>query len=135
MSNWEDQVVWSIPASDIPDINDLELIHWPDDTFSVRVETIYYFTEEKHAAAYFCGLLEAFTKWMEEQGRDTNVPVDVYPIFNKDSCRFNTIEEAYAFFRAMVTGIYDLGHRKKMAESLFGILPADADLNKKDDPE
>lgn len=98
------RVVWSVPAADIPEINDLELIQWEDGTWSVRVETIYEFRERDHEAAYYRSLLDAFTKWMEGQGRPTDEPVDLYPILSKGTVRFGSIEKTYAFFNRMIGG-------------------------------
>ena len=108
------ELVWGIISYDdlssqseatLYTMNDIELVRHKDTgEFSLSVETAYEFDDPK---PYLQGLLDAFTKWMVENGYDTNHKFHPYWHFsggyNIDT-HFKTVEEVYANFRLLVRG-------------------------------
>ena len=84
-------------------MNDIDLIYLKDEKkYIIGVETVYMFNSKEVEKEYFKTLLDKFTKWMEEQGYNTNSTLntydDMYEIFSgyiNINTHFNTIENAY----------------------------------------
>ena len=91
-------------------MNDIDLIYLKDENkYILGVETIYMFNSKESEKEYFKTLLDKFTKWMEEQGYNTNSTLntydDMYEIFSgciNINTHFNTIENAYRTFKLLV---------------------------------
>ena len=97
-------------------MNDIDLIYLKDEKkYILSVETAYMFNSKEAEKEYFKTLLDKFTKWMEEQGYDTNSTLnlygDMYEIFSGGiniNTHFNTIEDAYRTFKLLVNGYLTL---------------------------
>ena len=91
-------------------MNDIDLIYLKDEKkYILSIETIYMFNSKESEKEYFKTLLDKFTKWMEEQGYNTNSTLntydDMYEIFSgyiNINTHFNTIENAYRTFKLLV---------------------------------
>ena len=91
-------------------MNDIDLIYLKDENkYILSVETIYMFNSKEAEKEYFKDLLDKFTKWMEEQGYNTNSTLnscdDMCKIFTKGiniNTHFDTIEDAYRTFKLLV---------------------------------
>ena len=91
-------------------MNDIDLIYLKDEKkYILGVETAYMFNSKEAEKEYFKTLLDKFTKWMEEQGYNTNSTLnlydDMYNIFSGGiniNTHFNTIEDAYRTFKLLV---------------------------------
>ena len=91
-------------------MNDIDLIYLKDEKrYILGVETAYMFNSKEAEKEYFKVLLDKFTKWMEEQGYNTNSTLntydDMYEIFSgyiNINTHFNTIENAYRTFKLLV---------------------------------
>ena len=97
-------------------MNDIDLIYLKDEKkYILSVETAYMFSSKEAEKEYFKTLLDKFTKWMEEQGYNTNLTLnpygDMYEIFSGGiniNTNFNTIEDAYRTFKLLVNGYLTL---------------------------
>lgn len=110
--------IWGIKANDdlsdsdanLYTLNDIDLIYLKDENkYVLSVETIYYFDEEKYKLKYLIKCLDAFTRFMNENGYDINKKpfwMDVFS-FNIDS-KFDSIEDCYAMFKMLVNGYCSL---------------------------
>lgn len=110
--------IWGIKANDdlsdsdanLYTLNDIDLIYLKDENkYVLGVETIYYFDEEKYKLKYLIKCLDAFTRFMNENGYDINKKpfwMDVFN-FNIDS-KFDSIEDCYAMFKMLVNGYCSL---------------------------
>lgn len=91
-------------------MNDINLIYLKDEKkYILGVETAYVFKSQEAERGYFRVLLHNFTKWMEEQGYNTNSSLnpygDVFEIFSGGiniNTEFDTIEDAYKTFKLLV---------------------------------
>ena len=91
-------------------MNDIDLIYLKDEKkYILGVETAYIFNSKEAEKEYFKVLLDKFTKWMKEQGYNTNSTLntydDMYEIFSgciNINTHFNTIENAYRTFKLLV---------------------------------
>ena len=91
-------------------MNDIDLIYLKDEKkYILGVETAYMFNSKEAEKEYFKVLLDKFTKWMKEQGYNTNSTLNPYgdmcEIFNgciNVNTHFNTIEDAYRTFKLLV---------------------------------
>ena len=91
-------------------MNDIDLIYLKDEKkYVLGIETVYMFNSKEAEKEYFKTLLDKFTKWMEEQGYNTNSTLntydDMYEIFSgyiNINTHFNTIENAYITFKLLV---------------------------------
>ena len=107
------EMVWGILSHDdlsgvteptMDSMTDLALIYWPGtDDYTLDIETIYDFNGKQAATEYLRTLLDAFSAWMQEQGRDTDAPLSMEIVFSGKN-RYKTIEQAYAHFRLQVLG-------------------------------
>ena len=73
------------------------------------------FDSKEAEKEYFKDLLDKFTKWMKEQGYNTNSTLnpygDMYEIFTSGiniNTKFDTIEDAYRIFKLLVNGYLTL---------------------------
>ena len=97
-------------------MNDIDLIYLKNEKkYILGVETVYMFNSKETEKAYFKDLLDKFTKWMKEQGYDTNSTLnpygDMYEIFTSGiniNSEFDTIEDAYRTFKLLVNGYLTL---------------------------
>ena len=97
-------------------MNDIDLIYLKDEKkYILSVETAYMFNSKESEKEYFKTLLDKFTKWMKEQGYNTNSTLnsygDMYEIFTKGiniNTHFDTIEDAYRTFKLLVNGYLTL---------------------------
>ena len=97
-------------------MNDIDLIYLKDKKkYILGVETAYMFNSKEAEKEYFKTLLDKFTKWIEEQGYNTNSTLntydDMYEIFSgyiNINTHFNTIENAYRTFKLLVNGYLTL---------------------------
>ena len=97
-------------------MNDIDLIYLKNEKkYILGVETAYMFNSKEAEKEYFKTLLDKFTKWMEEQGYNTNSTLntydDIYEIFSgciNINTHFNTIEDAYRTFKLLVNGYLTL---------------------------
>ena len=91
-------------------MNDIDLIYLKNEKkYILGVETAYMFNSKETEKEYFKVLLDKFTKWMEEQGYNTNSTLNPYDdmceIFTKGiniNTHFDTIEDAYRTFKLLV---------------------------------
>ena len=91
-------------------MNDIDLIYLKDEKrYILGVETVYMFNSKEAEKEYFKDLLDKFTKWMKEQGYNTNLTLnlydDMYEIFSGGiniNTHFNTIEDTYKTFKLLV---------------------------------
>ena len=97
-------------------MNDIDLIYLKDEKkYVLGVETVYMFNSKEAEKEYLKTLLDKFTKWMEEQGYNTNSTLnlydDMYKIFSGGiniNTKFDTIEDAYRTFKLLVNGYLTL---------------------------
>lgn len=89
-------------------MNDLSLVHWKEtNDYTVEIETSYGFDSHDEAKAYLEALLGAFTKWMHEQGYNTEHYFHPHWHFSEGyniNTHFETIEEVYGNFKLLVRG-------------------------------
>ncbi len=85
-------------------MNDIDLIYLKkEDKYSFGLETIYYFEEEEHKLKYLRECLDAFTKFMVENGYNTDVKPHWWDVFgNGMNTHFDSIEECYGMFKMLV---------------------------------
>ena len=116
--------IWGLKAYDdlsncdanLETMNDIDLIYLKDEKkYILSVETEYMFNSKESEKEYFKTLLDKFTKWMEEQGYNTNSILspygDMYEIFSGGiniNTHFNTIEDTYRTFKLLVNGYLTL---------------------------
>lgn len=87
-------------------MNDID-IYYDRDTkqYSLGVETIYMFDDTQAEYAYYNSLLESFTKYMKENGLDTERNYCTFCSGLDLSLKADSIEELYARFKIAVTGL------------------------------
>lgn len=87
-------------------MNDIELIYLKDEKkYILGIETIFGFEKEEHKLEYLKSCLDAFTKFMMENGYNTEVRPHWYDVFGKGMSEyFDSIEECYGMFKMLVTG-------------------------------
>lgn len=87
-------------------MNDIELIYLKDeDKYILGLETIFGFDSEEDKLAYLNSCLEAFTKFMVENGYNVEMKPHWYDVFTGGmSEHFDSIEECYAMFKLLVNG-------------------------------
>lgn len=91
-------------------MNDIDLIYLKDEKkYILGIETIYEFEKEEHKLSYLEGCLDAFTKFMIENGYNTEAKLHWWDIFgNGMNTHFDSIEECYAMFKMLVNGYCNL---------------------------
>lgn len=117
--NYEDtfEFIWGIKADDdftsneanLHTMNDLDIIYDKKTSrYTINVETIYEFTNGVQGAKnYMFSLLEKLTRWMEQQGYNTNAEFKIYDVFTygiKGKREFESIEDLYKHFKFYVKG-------------------------------
>lgn len=89
-------------------MNDFDITYLEDEKkYVLSVETIYEFQNYEDKCKYLTAILMAFTKWMEDNHCDIRRSPDLYDLFEGGvniHTHFNSIEEAYGVFRALVAG-------------------------------
>lgn len=87
-------------------MNDID-IYYDRDTkqYSLGVETIYMFDDTQAECAYYNSLLESFTKYMKENGLDTERNYCTFCSGLDLSLKADSIEELYTRFKIVVTGL------------------------------
>lgn len=96
----------SNPEAGIYTMNDFDIVYYEHDKqYALSVETIYEFENPKDSYLYINGILMAFTKWMKTNLYSTEYKPNMYDLFTKGvniNSRFDSIEEAYGVFKALV---------------------------------
>lgn len=89
-------------------LNDIELLYDNrENKYWFEVKTVYMYDNPSAQYVYLKGLLDEFTKWMNENDCDTTLELPLWRVFAKGidiNTRFDSIEEAYAAFKMMVNG-------------------------------
>ena len=114
---YEDDVmkfIWGVKSwDDLTDsdaclytMNDIDLIYLKDENkYILGIETIFEFDKEEHKLGYLAGCLDAFEKFMVENGYNTEVKPYWSDVFMRGmSTHFDSIEECYAMFKLLVNG-------------------------------
>ena len=93
-------------------LNDIELFYNAHEKkYFFNINTIYMYDNPSAQYVYLKGLLNEFTKWMNENNYNTTVEFPLWRVFAKGidiNTRFDSIEEAYAAFKMMVNGFCSL---------------------------
>lgn len=87
-------------------MNDIDLIYLKDENkYILGIETIFGFDKEEHKLSYLKGCLDAFTKFMVDNGYDTEVKPQWWDVFMSGmNTHFDSIEECYGMFKFLVNG-------------------------------
>jgi hypothetical protein len=85
-------------------MNDIDLIYLKDQKkYILELETIFMFDKEEHKIDYLESCLDAFTKFMVENGYNTEVKPHWWDVFGKGmNEHFDSIEECYGMFKMLV---------------------------------
>ena len=91
-------------------MNDIDLLYLKDKKkYLLSIETIFMFEKEEHKLGYLESCLDAFTKFMVENGYDTEVKPHWWDVFgNGMSEYFDSIEECYGMFKMLVNAYCNL---------------------------
>jgi hypothetical protein len=87
-------------------MNDIDLIYLKDEKkYILGIETIFEFEKEEHKLSYLKSCLDAFEKFMVENGYNTEVKPHWWDVFGIGmNTHFDSIEECYAMFKLLVNG-------------------------------
>lgn len=87
-------------------MNDIDLIYLKDENkYILGIETIFGFEKEEHKLGYLKECLDAFTKFMVENGYNTEVKPQWWDVFMSGmNTHFDSIEECYGMFKMLVNG-------------------------------
>lgn len=87
-------------------MNDIELDYLKDERkYILNIETIFNFEKEEYKLNYLKRCLDAFEKFMLENGYNTEVKPSWWYVFMSGmNTHFNSIEECYAMFKLLVNG-------------------------------
>ena len=87
-------------------MNDIELDYLKDkNKYILSLETIFEFENEESKMGYLESCLDAFTKFMIENGYNTEVKPHWWDVFGDGmNTNFDSIEECYAMFKLLVNG-------------------------------
>lgn len=87
-------------------MNDIDLIYLKDEgKYILGIETIFQFEKEEYKINYLKRCLDAFTKFMEDNGYGTEVKPHWCDVFgNGMNTHFDSIEECYGMFKLLVNG-------------------------------
>lgn len=87
-------------------MNDIDLIYLKDEKkYLLSLETIFMFEKEEHKLSYLKECLDAFTKFMVENGYNTEVKPHWWDVFMSGmNTHFDSIEECYGMFKLLVNG-------------------------------
>lgn len=86
-------------------MNDIDLIYLKDEgKYILGIETIFQFEKEEHKIDYLKRCLDAFTKFMEDNGYNTEVKPHWMDVFTYGGMKvhFDNIEECYGMFKLLV---------------------------------
>lgn len=124
--DWEDneynfdnlKFIWGIKSWDdlsscdanLYTMNDIEILYDRDTKeYALDIETIYQFKDGKDGEVkYLDGLLNAFTKYMEENNLDMDEPFGFWNCQPNNFWRAKSIPELYTSFRLFVEGYKSL---------------------------
>jgi hypothetical protein len=117
LSPYEDvnlKFIWGVKSwDDLSDssaclytMNDIDLIYFKDENkYSLGLETIFQFDKEEYKLNYLKKCLDAFEKFMEDNGYGTEVKPHWCDVFgNGMNTHFDSIEECYGMFKLLVNG-------------------------------
>lgn len=87
-------------------MNDIELLYLKNEgKYLLCIETIFEFEKEEHKLGYLRGCLDAFEKFIVENGFNTDVNPHWWNVFGSGiNTHFDSIEECYAMFKLLVNG-------------------------------
>lgn len=87
-------------------MNDIDLLYLKDQKkYLFSIETIFDFAKEEYKLDYLKRCLDAFTKFMVENGYDIEVKPHWWYVFrNGMNEHFDSIEECYGMFKFLVNG-------------------------------
>lgn len=87
-------------------MNDIELDYFKDkNKYILSIETIFEFEKEEYKLSYINRCLDAFTKFMVENGYNTEVKPHWWDVFGDGmNTYFDSIEECYGMFKLLVNG-------------------------------
>lgn len=87
-------------------MNDIDLIYLKDENkYILDIETIFCFKKEEDKLGYLDSCLDAFTKFMVENGYNTEVKPQWWDVFMSGvNTHFDSIEECYGMFKMLVNG-------------------------------
>ena len=85
-------------------MNDIDLLYLKDQKkYLFSIETIFQFDKEEYKLNYLKRCLDTFTKFMVENGYDTEAKPHWWDVFgNGMNAHFDSIEECYAMFKMLV---------------------------------
>lgn len=85
-------------------MNDIELDYLKNEgNYVLSLETIFEFDKEEYKLDYLRGCLDAFTKFMIENGYNTDVKPHWWHVFGEGmNAHFSSIEECYGMFKMLV---------------------------------
>lgn len=112
--NKDTKFIWGIKSWDdlssadacLHTMNDIDLLYLKDkNKYILSIETIFEFDKEEYKLDYLKSLLEAFTKFMVDNGYDTEMKPHWWNVFGKGVAEdFDSIEECYGMFKMLVNG-------------------------------
>lgn len=87
-------------------MNDIDLLYLKDQKkYLFSIETIFEFDKEEYKLNYLKRCLEAFEKFMVENGYNTEVKPHWWDVFGSGmNAHFDSIEECYGMFKMLVNG-------------------------------
>lgn len=87
-------------------MNDIDLLYLKDQNkYLLSIETIFNFEKEEYKLNYLNECLDAFTKFMVENGYNTEVKPHWWDVFMSGmNTHFDSIEECYGMFKLLVNG-------------------------------
>ena len=86
-------------------MNDIDIIYNKNEKkYYISIETIYAFDTTEKLNIYIIYLFNNLTNWMQENGYDTNIKLELWEIFDETIINngFYTIEGLYANFKRWV---------------------------------
>lgn len=121
LENDDMKFIWGIKSWDclskgdvanLETMNDIDLIYLKDENrYILSIETMYGFDTEEHKMEYLKECLDEFTKFMKENGYDTDKKpfwMDVFSYAWNMNTHFDSIEDCYAMFKMLVNGYCSL---------------------------
>ena len=112
--SWDD--LSSATEPNLLTMNDFDLIYLKNEKkYILGIETAYKFKDKQSEKEYLQELLNKFTKWMQDNGFNTDSSLnsygDMFEVFTDGiniNSHFDTIEDAYRTFKLLVTGYLTL---------------------------
>ena len=112
--SWDD--LSSATEPNLLTMNDFDLIYLKDEKkYILGIETAYKFKDKQSEKEYLQELLNKFTKWMQDNGFNTDSSLnsygDMFEVFSGGiniNSHFDTIEDAYRTFKLLVNGYLTL---------------------------